>query len=166
MTAETLPDELVRAREGARLDGLRESAVCYITRGGRELLVFEHTAEYPDAGVQVPGGGIEPGETPHAGAIREASEETGLTDLSTPVYLGSRLRVRQDAGQPVRAMRHYFWLQAPATTPDAWAHRVSAGQEDAGMTFRLRFAPLDQSGLDWDFDELLAALRRQMETTL
>lgn len=54
---------------------------CYVLRDGphgRELLVFAH----PTAGVQVPAGSVEPREAPESAALREVSEETGLTDLS------------------------------------------------------------------------------------
>jgi 8-oxo-dGTP pyrophosphatase MutT (NUDIX family) len=44
---------------------------------GRELLILQH----PFAGLQLPAGTVEPGETPEAGALREAQEETGLVAL-------------------------------------------------------------------------------------
>ncbi len=47
----------------------------------------------------VPGGGIEPGETPEEAAVREAEEETGLT-----VKLNRKLRVFDDDGRA----GHYF----------------------------------------------------------
>jgi 8-oxo-dGTP pyrophosphatase MutT (NUDIX family) len=51
---------------------------------GRELLLFEH----PYAGVQIPAGTVEVGESPEAAALREAVEETGLTALSVSKALG------------------------------------------------------------------------------
>ena len=47
----------------------------------------------------VPGGGIEPGETPGSAAVREAEEETGLT-----VELGEKLCVLDNEGR----LEHYF----------------------------------------------------------
>ncbi len=37
--------------------GWREKALVYVTRGVEELLVLEHSEEFPDAGIQVPAGG-------------------------------------------------------------------------------------------------------------
>ena len=52
----------------------------YITRtdgSDKELLLFRH----PTAGLQLPAGTVEDGEDPEAAALREAAEETGLSDL-------------------------------------------------------------------------------------
>jgi 8-oxo-dGTP pyrophosphatase MutT (NUDIX family) len=60
----------------------------FITRDsaqGRELLVFTH----PDAGIQVPAGTMEAGETPEIAVLREVSEETGLTAVRLVAYLGA-----------------------------------------------------------------------------
>ena len=53
----------------------------FITRATsteRELLVFLH----PTAGLQLPAGTVEAGETPEAAVIRETAEETGLHSVS------------------------------------------------------------------------------------
>jgi len=51
---------------------------------GPELLILQH----PFAGLQLPAGTVEPDETPEAGALREAQEETGLLDLEIARGLG------------------------------------------------------------------------------
>ena len=56
---------------------VREKAVAYVVHEGR-LLVFSHPGE-PLAGIQVPAGGIDPGEDPADAALRETKEETGVT---------------------------------------------------------------------------------------
>lgn len=123
----------------------------YLTRDPSELLVLEHTPEFPTAGVQVPAGGVEPGEQPAATAIRELGEETGLHSSSSAVYLESRIWEQDIAPSRVR---HYFWVVAPADTPDRWSHTVTAGEEDEGMLFWLTFRPRDAPGLTpgygWD----------------
>lgn len=48
------------------------------------LLVFKH----PTAGLQLPAGTVEPGETPLTAARREVAEETGLSVQSRGVVLG------------------------------------------------------------------------------
>lgn len=65
-----------------------EKVTTFVTRaGGRgiELLLFEH----PYAGLQIPAGTVEAGEAPHAAALREAAEETGLADLHLVAVLGA-----------------------------------------------------------------------------
>jgi hypothetical protein len=57
----------------------------YTTNQGR-LLVFNHPLS-PEAGVQVPGGTVKPGED-SAAVLREAWEETGLSGLEIVTFLG------------------------------------------------------------------------------
>lgn len=139
------------ARRTAAVNGWREKALIYLTRDPSELLVLEHTEEHPTAGVQVPAGGVEPGEQPDATAIRELAEETGLHSGSAAVYLESRIWEQDIAPSRVR---HYFWVVAPTDTPDRWSHTVTAGEEDEGMLFWLSFRPRDAAGLTpgygWD----------------
>ena len=145
------------ARARAAENHWREKVLAYITRRPDELLVFAHTEEYPDAGIQVPAGGVEPGEEPADTAIRETYEESGL-GLSDPIHLGSYEWL---ADAPSR-IRHFYWLRAPIDTPDHWEHRVSAGDEDEGMIFRYSFVQRSHPGLitDYGFDSGLDDLDR------
>lgn len=65
-----------------------EKVVCYVVREG-QLLVFRHL-DHPieQAGIQVPAGTVEPGEEAADAALREASEESGLTGLRLVAELG------------------------------------------------------------------------------
>ncbi|MFG2125985.1 NUDIX domain-containing protein [Streptomyces sp. NPDC048710] len=59
------------------------TAAC-VTRnvpGGRELLVFDHR-DHPEAGTQVPAGGVDPGELLTDAVLREITEETGVTSVT------------------------------------------------------------------------------------
>jgi len=94
--------------------------VCYVIQDGH-LLVFTHD-EVPIevAGVQVPAGSIEPGESPEAAAVREVLEETGLR-TTVAEFLG---RERYDIS-PARnevAVRHFFRLtvDSPMETTARW----------------------------------------------
>ncbi len=60
----------------------------FVTRGEgpeRELLVFRH----PRAGIQLPAGTVERGESIEAAVLREAEEETGLTGIVIIAALGT-----------------------------------------------------------------------------
>ncbi len=66
---------------------LIEKVTIFITRStehGVDLLLFEH----PFAGIQIPAGTVEHGETPEQAALREAHEESGLAMLAIREYLG------------------------------------------------------------------------------
>ncbi len=95
--------------------------VAYITSGDR-LLVFRHVHE-PEAGVQVPAGTVEPGESPDDAVLREAHEETGLEGLTIRRYLGRRdyddptVRV-----PPVVHRRFYYHLECSVDAPSIWRH--------------------------------------------
>jgi len=95
-------------------------AVAYITHGDR-LLVFRHT-RHPEAGIQVPGGKIEPGETPEAGALREACEETGLEGLQIESYLGRYDLDLAPYGRQGTLRMFYYHLTCDGQPPERWLH--------------------------------------------
>ena len=142
---------LQEARHLAAHEGLREKAVCLVVRGAG-LLVFDHVPA-EDSGVQVPAGGVQPGETPSQGAARELCEESGLT-LTGPVYLTSYEWFRP----PPRRSQicHAYAFSAPAHTPDAWQRFAD------GHLFAFRWAPLARPGLDWEMDAALPELREHL----
>jgi len=108
----------------------RKRVVVYVEREDG-LLVFDHR-DHPEAGTQVPAGGVDAGEGPSEAAIREVREETRLSDLDfawgvdhieTEPYAGGkvvRFYVARSAGGAVslpinpalgRAEHHEFrWL--------------------------------------------------------
>ncbi|GAA2648469.1 NUDIX domain-containing protein [Paractinoplanes durhamensis] len=126
--------------------GARIRATSYITRTtphGPQLLVFDYPAQ-SEAGTQLPGGGVEPGERPDAAAIREAIEETGI---SGPLDLRGVVGVQQgtyDTGDPYISI--YFHLSA--TEPrDTWTH-IMIGDDtawDTGLEVNCRFVPLTEA---------------------
>jgi 8-oxo-dGTP pyrophosphatase MutT (NUDIX family) len=74
------------AHQGQPLVGKVSALIVRPAGAGHELLLFQHA----HAGIQIPAGTIEPGETPEQAVLREAAEETGLTQFSAPQPLGAR----------------------------------------------------------------------------
>lgn len=92
----------------------------YITNRDR-LLVFTHT-HFPEAGTQVPGGTVDPGEDPAEAVLREAVEETGLDGLVVAALLGEAEYDLAAFGRAEIAHRRYYHLICPGDPPDAWTH--------------------------------------------
>jgi 8-oxo-dGTP pyrophosphatase MutT (NUDIX family) len=94
-------------------------ALCYIVRDGR-LLVFRHVDyDLEKVGIQVPAGSIRQGESPEEAAVREAREETGLSQFSVVRKLGE---ITYDIS-PYRyeiQHRHVFQLQVHEPTQQRW----------------------------------------------
>lgn len=99
---------------------VKRKVYAYITHRGR-LLVFAHP-ESPEAGIQVPGGTLEDGETPEPGVLREAREETGRDDLEVVRFLGTATRSMEDVGRDEIQERFFFHLRCTGNPPDRWRH--------------------------------------------
>lgn len=101
---------------------------------GPELLILQH----PFAGLQLPAGTVEPGETLEAAALREAQEESGLLDLEitrelgiveTPLGSGRAIMARTQTvysrPDPTSfnwaSIRSGLWVDALRRVP-GWAH--------------------------------------------
>ncbi|MET7784373.1 MULTISPECIES: NUDIX hydrolase [Streptomyces] len=121
-----------------------------------ELLVFDHVG-MPEAGTQIPAGGVTSGEGLEEAVLREVAEETGLLAVTAVRQIAVEDKPHPDTGQPRRTS--FFYLQAPADTPDEWGHHVHGGGDDAGLTFACRFLslPLKQPLAD-DQDAWLARI--------
>jgi len=136
-------------------------AYAYITHNNR-LLVFTQP-DFPEAGIQVPGGSIEADETPEQGAIREAHEESGLQGLILGKYLGEKwheLRPNE------HYHAHYFHVICPYDPPEIWEHGEFDNSNGDPTPVRFAFYWADLDNLDdidkWRgafLDELRAHLR-------
>jgi 8-oxo-dGTP pyrophosphatase MutT (NUDIX family) len=96
-----------------------EKVTAFITRkwnSDPELLLFKH----PHAGIQIPAGTVETGETPEEAVLREASEETGLSDLTISHYLGAK--VGQLPGDQRVIRTHTRVYARPDLNSFGWAH--------------------------------------------
>lgn len=120
----------------------KEKVIAYITRGD-QLLVFRHT-HFPEAGIQVPAGTIEPSEPPHAAALREAEEESGLPGLTLQAYLGVQELDMRPYGVEQHHRRHFFHLAFDGETPERWIH-FESHPSDAGA------ASDSQNAIEFEF---------------
>lgn len=118
---------------------IRVAAYVIRHRAVPELLVFDHVGA-PQAGTQVPAGGVRSGEEPEQAVLREIAEETGLRTVRLIQQIAVEEKPHPDTHQPRRTT--YFHLQAPATAADAWNHTAWGEGADAGLAFTCRFVPL------------------------
>lgn len=115
---------------------VRRKAFAYITHRDR-LLVFTHPLS-PEAGIQVPAGTLEDGEEPEVGALREASEETGLSGLEIGAFLGEQIKDLSDVGLDEIHHRYFYHLRCPGEPPDRWRH-VETDPSDGGSPIPFDF---------------------------
>lgn len=110
---------------------------------GPEILVFRH----PKAGVQLPKGTVEPGETIEDATHRELHEESGLKTFSKSELLGTWDRVvggGPNEDGPLETNR--WWvslLWTEHTYPDRWDHRAEGSPEENGLIFSFFWLPVD-----------------------
>lgn len=124
---------------GMRRPRIRVAAYVIRHRVVPELLVFDHIG-MPEAGTQVPAGGVKPDEGQEEAVLREVAEETGLLTVTVVRQIAVEHKPHPDTGQPRRT--GFFHLQVPAGTANEWEHHVHGDGDDAGLTFACRFLPL------------------------
>ena len=121
-----------------------QKVVCYIVRAGR-LLVFKHLDQpWEVTGLQVPAGSIKADESPEEAALREASEETGLTGLRLVRRLGAT-RYDLAPARPEVQLRHVFHLELDDEAPERWVSHETDADDDTGThRFECFWIPLAQ----------------------
>lgn len=116
----------------------RHKVYAYITYGN-DILVFKQP-EAPEAGIQVPGGTVEEGETHSQAALREAAEETGLEGFKLVKKLGATQRLETFGdGKTVKTIRHFYHLTVKERESDTWDH-METQRNDGGPPVRFSFS--------------------------
>jgi 8-oxo-dGTP pyrophosphatase MutT (NUDIX family) len=120
----------------------KDKVLIYVVRDGH-LLVFRHTDySYEEVGIQVPAGSIRTGESPEDAALREAREETGLTEFKIVKKLGE---AEYDIS-PYRfeiQRRHVFHLELLEETPQRWISREEHDGQGEPTHFECFWIPLE-----------------------
>ena len=141
----------------------RVRVAAYITRrsaDGWELLFFDHR-DFPEAGTQVPAGGVWPGELLTEAVLREIAEETGTSGVTLGTAIAAQQRPHSETGQP--RVTVFFHAQTTEAR-ESWTHAVASPDGDNGMVFCCYFIPLpDAVGLLADAqDEVIHLLERAL----
>ncbi|EAZ83964.1 NUDIX domain-containing protein [Lysinibacillus fusiformis] len=121
-----------------------EKAFGYITREHGEqiqVLVFEQNTV--GAGIQVPKGTIEEGETPLEAVKREMLEETGLTTL---VVQGLIAQDYFNHPSGVLQKRYFYHLTTSDETMETWQH-YPTGLNEADLLFSFYWISAEQDTL-------------------
>ncbi len=135
--------------------GFRTKVMDYISRmqvDYPELLVFDHVGS-PEAGIQIPTGTVEDREFPFQAVLREALEESGLSNFSQDIFLGSHFYWYSS---PKNLIQRYAYLLLSQEPRNEWVQTVAGEGEDAQMEFKIYWIPLDEAlGLQSDFGTYL-----------
>lgn len=123
---------------------MKEKVYAYITAGNR-LLVFQQR-DYPEAGIQVPGGTLEPGEDPQTGVMREVSEETGLQRLKFEALLGVDEFDLTPYGVNELQRRYFYHLRWDGDALESFEHQEQfpSDGETLPITFEFRWVELPE----------------------
>lgn len=120
-----------------------------------EVLVFDHR-DFPEAGTQIIGGTVDPGEDLIGALLREIFEESGLQFSASDIIkkLGETQYQRRDIKELNH--RHYFLIHSNNLS-DTWAHTVHSDGQDNGMVFHFYWMTLSKAKeeLTGNFGELI-----------
>jgi len=121
---------------------MRHRVFTYITQN-RKLLVFDHV-DYPELNPQIPGGTIEPGESPDRAAIREAKEETGLSRIRLVRSLGDCQLNLSAYGKDETIHAWFYHLEIDGHAPSRWYHSENDPHNGSDpIRFELYWVSLD-----------------------
>lgn len=132
---------------------MKKKVLAYIIRnhnGRDEILIHEHRDE-PEAGVQVPAGTVEIGESLETALYREIFEETGLKELELLRKLDSYIFFNEYKKEYQE--RNVYLLQASDPTQNSWEHTVTGEGEDHDLIFLCSWRLVNQVKLSGEMDK-------------
>ncbi|WP_369247459.1 GNAT family N-acetyltransferase [Streptomyces sp. R41] len=113
----------------------RASARVAVLDPDGSVFLFRYDNEEVGVHWAMPGGGLEDGESPREGALRELREETGWDDLEPGPLLCTWEHDFTRAGVPVRQHEHIYVARGPRREP-AGDHLAATHAEDAILNWR------------------------------
>ncbi len=123
----------------------KQKVLAYFYRNNQEIkevLVFDHQG-MPEAGTQIVGGTVEPGEDLMLAIKREIFEEAGLEILISELhFLAETIYQRKD--RPEINERTYYKISGEKL-PNNWSHRVISEGEDDGLVFLFYWISFEQA---------------------
>jgi 8-oxo-dGTP pyrophosphatase MutT (NUDIX family) len=123
-----------------------QRAVAFVTDPVGRLLVFDHV-DSPDAGTQVPAGGIEPGERPDDAVVRELAEESGITTARVVRKLGESWFVADPGSVPAgyeEQVHHAYHLHLDHTpAQESWEWDECSGGDVVQHRYAFRWVEID-----------------------
>jgi 8-oxo-dGTP pyrophosphatase MutT (NUDIX family) len=122
---------------------LVQKAFAYVLRRN-QLLVFSQP-RFPSAGLQVPAGTVQPGESPERAVLREVEEETGLADVVLLHRLGVAQFDARAIGKEQMHERHFFLLLVNDAAPERWTHIEQHSGELKPVEFVFCWMPLNEA---------------------
>lgn len=133
------PPKPVAPVGGARSKGLpREQNVAYVyLTCGSDLLVFRQT-DFPDVGLQIPGGVALEDEEPQTTALRCFTEATGLSGLENVSWLGESTYVFTRVRTKYTRNRQFFHATLPELRQKRWS-ATGPSPDGSGRPIRLGY---------------------------
>lgn len=102
------------------------------------MFLFRYDNEEVGRHWAMPGGGLDPGETPREGALRELREETGWHDVTPGPLLCTWEHDYTRCGVPVRQHEHIYLAEGPLREP---TDEAAAAHRDDGILAWRWWAP-------------------------
>lgn len=88
--------------------------VVLLDERGRTLLLKTESSRLDVPSLwTTPGGGLEPGESYEAAALRELAEETGLSQVALGPLIWVRRHIWRWGERWIESLEHYFFVRAP-----------------------------------------------------